>query len=400
MDVRTTALPDRAEYFIDNAGECGEITDMASVVCRLYADPDRLMEIIGGLEWRGLNSRREICLEIERYAHTLLSQVPEPRRSTLTLYGMNGILRTINEIAVLLADWNYEDETKGGCAKDFRDHWRLRRNMTPTPRAMRHLTSPRAIRRYAKRSDEVLHLRKLVRMLAANRVEGPENVEEVQEDIFRDLQLQHAIARLDRVKLFDRKPRERRTRRVLKRAAVIAAAVVGAANVSALARGEPVCITGDSLVIEASLAHDIAAEGHGALRLTLRGLDGSRLAGLCMYQEAPALDQLTSIALHLSAGEERAVLSAGNLYAIDPAAISHPALQDRVKPPPISADDGRGFLAMFGRRAEERYRAGMVAYKAKYLPVYREAVATAVLGVVSRGRLEVIGAAGRRQYEA
>jgi hypothetical protein len=127
---------------------------------------------------------------------------------------------------------------------------------------------------------------------------------------------------------------DRRMRRSIRRstirAATIASAILGATAVSAFARGEPVRLpTPSNMVMEVALSGSISRSGHGAVQVNLRDDEDKYLAGLCVYQELPALDQLASLALHVQSGGLTDILTVGNVYNISPEAFAHPLLAEK-----------------------------------------------------------------------
>ena len=71
--------------------------------------------------------------------------------------------------------------------------------------------------------------------------------------------------------------------------------------------------------------------GHGGVILTAVDPNSKRkLANMCLYHDkTPALDQLTAIALAVSAGEEAEIMQTANLSRVTAAGRAHPLVQQR-----------------------------------------------------------------------
>ncbi len=118
-----------------------------------------------------------------------------------------------------------------------------------------------------------------------------------------------------------------------RRAAVMAAGLLGAATVSAFARGEPVTLPGASCSLIVERTGPLHALGHGKMAVSVAAHDGTKLADLCVYiDQTPALDQLTAFALHTSAGIESEIIAASNIIRTYPGAEDHPALEGKKRP--------------------------------------------------------------------
>lgn len=428
MEIRRTLLPHDLQYCLDGASECCGITAAADIAIRLYGEAERLDAILNGDQpensgrhhWRNDLRHREIA--IERYGAEIIAQLPGPRRTALVERGLLSLTNDVKEKAEWLASAHFEDATKGGCLRPFRDHVRLTRDMRPTPKTARRLRSFRAIRTYVTAEcDDLPKQRQLFEILGSIPPGGP-TTEADREAIFRDLDGQldshrRAVRQaIEDVKWRDRfladqtiietdrvmvrlKPgvrakmhRERReTRRAVKRAALLAAAMLGASSVSAFARGEPVMLSGPELAISARLTGSISAKGHGALQIGIHEADGAKLAGLCVYQQAPALDQLVSLALHVSAGCINEVVATGNVYAVEPRADAHPVIAARVQHARPALEPVDEVVAISSRRPWGRYRderelfdAARAAYAAEMRPVYEDIIATIVFGPAAK----------------
>lgn len=405
-EIRTTPLPPDIEYYLDGAAEFGEMTSGPNTACRLYGETKRLMAIIDDETLVPRERRRawrtDKSYRVELYGWEIIAQLPPARQAILAVDSKASLAYRANDLAEFAASARFNDATTGGALLPWFPHSRrmgLTRSHEPTPALGRRLKSPAAIRRYVKgtaHADDIENLRRLYKTLiakapAAALLNFPDYEAEhaaLDADMAgqRERQRERALAAaqrlLDEVDIRSTPP-DRRRRRVLRRGAVIAAALIGAANVSAFARGEPVTFSADGLDVSVKARGSLAAVGHGSVDIDL--MNGStRLAGLCVYQDLPAIDQLVSIGLHIQSGELNAVLSAGNLYGITAAGTEHPAIAARAKQttvtvpsssatwvPPMPARGAIDFGLL--RQVEQRY-------KAETFPIYREAVRLAVFG--------------------
>ncbi|CDX26731.1 hypothetical protein MPL3356_60521 [Mesorhizobium plurifarium] len=435
LEIRRTLLPHDLSYCLDNASQCCGITAAAEIAIRLYGEASRLDQIWNsgkdvdcGRKWRLSLLDRELA--VERYGAEIIAQLPGPRRMALMERGILSLVHDVITKTEWLSDCYYEDMTKGGALRDWLPVPRVRRDMLPTPKVARRLRSRAAIKRYIlDEGDELPKQRKLFETLAAIPPGGPATDED-RDAIFRDLgdqmesharaarqavetanwmaemeamspaaQVDQVLVRLKpdarrrirdkiRLELKDRKQR----RRAVKRASMLAAAVLGASTVSAFARGEQVMLPGPEVSISAKLTGPISESGHGALSVGVHQLDGTRLAGVCVYQEAPALDQLVSLAMHVQSGNVEDILTIGNLYSIEPAADAHPLIvahrgarldlhAGEWEVPPAERPERLGRI----RRQDihdnqQAYNAGKQAYLEEMGPVYEEIIATIVFG--------------------
>lgn len=398
MEIRWSFLPVRVQHFLDAALEEGEMTAAAATACRLYGDSTVLTDLLRDDDWRGIRSRRVRAIAAENYGIDLIKRLPPARGDALLAMGILSLTRATRELVPVLCAWNFEDSTKGGCLLPFRRHWRLTRSDELPPKTARRLKSPRAIRRYVERSVEVRHLRILAagifdsikgrtfnldcwqaewrdvvadlneqRQLASLLVE--DDIEQPDGGIpAADINLAHHV-----VPAIETRRQRRSRRRSMIKAATLAAALVGTATVSAFARGEAVTIRGEKFSISAQRTAWLWWMGHGAIQVGIVANDGRRLAGLCVYQDkTPALDQLATLALYASAGDEESVLAAGNLYAIEPDAHSDPLFAGRrettLRPAGIPG------------ASEDAFNLSRALYVRQMTPLYEREAMTRVFG--------------------
>lgn len=427
MEIRKTLLPHDLQYLLDGASEHGGITGAADIAVRLYGSAERL-DAIGnaGRPRRGSGFRaglRSMELDIERYGVEIIRELPAPRRMALLERGMLSLIHEVGSEAEWMAQWHYEDETKGGCARPFLKQWRLTRDMLPTPKLARRLRSPAAIRRYIHdEGSDINHCRALFEIISTI-PQGATPTDADRQALFEDLdgqldshrkaqrlaieearwqaQIQarelppevqefadQVLVRLKPGILQRRRKVAKERRRATKRAAMLAAAVLGASTVSAFARGEQVLLPGTDVGLSARLTRGIGSTGHGAIQVGVHDTQGTRLAKLCVFQEAPALDQLVSLAMHVRAGCVDQVLDTGNLYAIEPAADAHPVITSRAPRRPVGdvgeiIDDAMA-NRRWGRQAPRDtlalYRAGLEAYERETKPIYEAVIAEMIFG--------------------
>mgnify|MGYP000252198734 CR=1 FL=1 len=407
---QTSALPGEVQYFIDGACEEHELLGCHHVALTLYGDRARLAEIVAGTvariepedviaraavvdagrtprNWRA--GRLSIALALAEEAASLIRRCPFADQVGFAALGYGHLRLVVRDHAEFFASWRFEDATTGGAAKPFLKHWRLDRQMRPTPAVRRHLASPKAIRRYVKHNQEWRHVRALYETIAdlplpCDVSAGERLIEALKQRANEQRSRMYAdlVRRAPRSDPKIVRKIQAASRKVTKRAAVMAAALLGASTVSAFARGEPVIIPAKDIAFRVVAAGSMDHLGHGALHVDLQTLEGQRLSGLCVYfDKTPALDQLSAIALHAAAGEEATVIRAGNLYAVEAAAAEHPALAGRATPiaaqvPEIMSDRARIEMA----KAE---------HLALHGAIYREATAIAILGRRARFILEV-----------
>lgn len=178
------------------------------------------------------------------------------------------------------------------------------------------------------------------------------------------------------------KPRDRRRRQgVIKRASVMAAALLGAGTVSAFARGEPIRIPGQEVAFELRSTSRLGHIGHGGVEVAIVSHDGKRLSKLCVYHdETPALDQLTAFALRIAAGDEREIISTGNLYAVEGNAADHPVLIERLNARATEIVYGGALRGGHILGRDDQFRLRCSAYCIETAPVYRRAVAHVLFG--------------------
>lgn len=123
----------------------------------------------------------------------------------------------------------------------------------------------------------------------------------------------------------------RKQHRIATKSANAAVMVLGRDPVSRFMHGAPISLPGEQITLEAKLIGSIwSTTGHGNMTVDVKSHAGERLAGLCVYFDAtPVLDQLAALALHISAGNELAVLAAANVTSLTPEGGRHPIFAER-----------------------------------------------------------------------
>jgi hypothetical protein len=426
MEIRKTQLPHHIEYFLDGASESMELDGGSYFLCHLYGDPDRLAAIVDpplpltperamAKDFR-LRERttREICHDLINYADSLLPQIPVEQRGAVVYAGFSWIKYAIDQLAECQANWAVTDATVGGCLQPFLKKYNLKRNGSIPPRLNRRLHAPNFIRRYVKSENGSLELRAvctqvmrrcatvpkeyvksghLVADMERQRQAFPLSGE--QETLAVDL-ADRTDALVDapqrRVKLSAKGRRELRARRkvhhrVLRRAAVIASAVLGASTVSALARGEPIKIEGDTAKFELTRRDSLARVGHGALRVSMLDKSDRRIAELCVYFEGtPAIDQAVAFSLYAKAGLESEIIETANVTSREEGA-DHPLLAAKraARAEPAVADVMTA-LNNFRHEPYDRWRARCEQYWNETRGIWIEALTVFVTGQNRRAR--------------
>ena len=400
MEPRKYPLPHDIAYLVDCASEMDGITAAADIALRLYGDPDKIEAIFERNRGHGRGYLRECELELEKYSAEIINALPPARRMALLQRGLLSVLRIISDQSAYFVHATYSDNTIGG----YETPSRKIKSARPTPKVARRIRSRAYIARGLKKSKEIVHVSALWKVLLT--IDNPHGNPSDEDVLIADLNAQRERYRaavlsygLVDVLPFDvpppqkadrRKTRQQRT--VVKKAAVLAVAMFGASAVSAFAKGEPIVIQGDAVTFAVKPTSTIFASGHGAVRVDLRDpATNEDVASLCVYQDAPALDQAVSIALHAAAGEESAVLKTGNVFAVRKGQESNPILAGRKLPAAI------GDLPFFQRTAfDDEHAKAMEDFHKEIFPIAEEIAATIVLGpTVSMWRKNDIRGIGR-----
>lgn len=409
MDIRLTPLPDTHQHFLDGAVDEAGMTSASGIALCLYGDPGRIAGIIDRSRTRPFSwrARQVICFELAEYSFEIIAALPLHRQGALISMGFAHILSSISSLSETCADWAHEDMTIGGALEPYRRHARHDDDFHATKGAARKLYAPGWIAKRARSYVEVLHLRDTARRMIQAGRNVPLNYDTgpVSDDINRQMTaFRAAWAQIPReddyigapgwdaptLAAYDRagqprptKPRvrlvDKKARRIIKRATVMAAALLGASTVGAFARGEHVVLPGRAVDLQVRCVGPLAAQGHGRLAISVLDKAATPLADLCVYiKDTPALDQLTAFALHMEAGMEADVIRDANITRIWPAGVDHEAIR---KP-------GKSHAAawMPGGRMDEwaRQRAARNAYYEATKDVWQREIRTIVLGRLAR----------------
>ena len=396
MQFQRAPLPAEVEYVLDCALECWEINAFDHAVLTLLGD----RKITDGIldhqnrDGRGLRARQGLCLRLDAYAHQLVADLTTTEQASFAAFGMLPEPLKLFGLAQFLATTNHEDQTVGGAMLPYRRYPRCDRNYDPTPRARRRLYSPNAIRRHAKLEEQAIPL---ARLLAAGLRRLPPSAPRDADlvlDLLREQRDSHRQAHAAARAKFEAEQRlrfgartsgvDRRVRKAVRRAALFTAGLIGASQVGAFAQGQAITLPGRSLSLEVARNRSVASTGHGALDVRLCTPDGIRLANICVYfDKTPALDQVAALALHLNAGEEAAILDAGNLFSVTPAGAEHPLVIARQAKPATAEDQAlvnRMTRHGLGQTDQDRKRAAQQRYEADTIGIYFDAVRTQVWG--------------------
>lgn len=353
INFRQTSLANDTQYVLDSALDNRDINAFDYAAVSLLGDQKIVDEIWetpsdhNGRSWR--NGRAAICLRTDAYAHQLVAELPRYDQMAFVAFDLMSEPGRIFELAEFMADWNFTDSTVGGAKVPFFKKRLCDRNFEPNKGVRQRLYAHGAINRYVKiesTTDGFGHYRSLI--AGIRKMAWPNNLSDGREvHAWMDAQ-QAAIAIRQRaaeerfidanqIPLNDA-PRElwaairagkriikKKVRRRITKSAAIAASFFGAQAVSAFASGAPIEILGQTMVLEAQANGSIGKMGHSALNIKVKSTEGKRLAKVCLYfDQTPALDQLVALKLHMDAGEEKELLSTGNLYAITEDGANHP----------------------------------------------------------------------------
>jgi len=125
-----------------------------------------------------------------------------------------------------------------------------------------------------------------------------------------------------------RRQRRKRQRKVMARSAVAASRIVGDETARLYVRGDSITLTGRRFGFRIRKG-SLWAHGHGAMEIDLTDPAGDRLCSLCVYADnAPSLDQLSTLALYVMAGDEESYIEAANLFNVAAAAFAYPPLRE------------------------------------------------------------------------
>lgn len=392
MQICGAPIPPDCQYILDSAVDLGELDGLSHVALNLLGERLQIMQLIDEpapcYSDRRLAARQDMCYRLSEYARTVVGALDTPHQRAFVAKSLIAERHRSHELAEILASWNYEDSTVGGALQPFRrGAVRLRRDGTPTPRVLRRLRSPEAIRRYVRGDPaaSVQHHARLAHGIAA--LPWPDHPSEARllDPLFeaqegarnrrRERAMQEFVNRHGAVGKSRKKIGSHR--KLLARSATTSARLLGDAPTRAFLRGEAVSIpTAGDLIFQVR-SERTSALGPGAVRVSLAATRGERLANLCLYfDDTPPLDQLVAIALHAEAGNAEELLSAGNLFDLTEAGAAHPALRDRARSPGL--DDHPFFrqrLFNYDRARQDR----MVRdYHRDYGQHYRRALEDAV----------------------
>lgn len=390
MKVREAPLPHDLQYVIDGAVELGHLTGGAHVACSLYgkiAEMDQL-SVAPRPGLRGWPATAAMIRDFEGYGQAIIARLDGAMQAAARGASATSMLRILADQGDFICGQSYEDEVWGGSM--IHRHQTMARRGNVYPRLDRRMRTDEWVKRRVRAHR---HEAGFVHVCGLWSLMG-EELPPISQDGFALLAAtmsdQRERARLRAAEYFrvrdgKKKPVERREqsrrRRCVIRATAAAVAVLGAATVSAFARGEAVVLPADGLAVEIRLATSIDGGGHGALNIGLKDGGGAFLSSLCLFQDLPVLDQLTSLALHVRTGGIADVIAAGNLYGTSGEAFAHPLLSAK-RPKP---SNGGMIPPLFGRvfkSADDRDRQREMcrAYEAEMSDRFRQRLFLTVLG--------------------
>jgi hypothetical protein len=348
MDLQTAPLPGDIEYFIDCAVEHEELDACAALALKLYAPRVALMTVIDqeykhdGPAW--MRQRVSKCDQLTDVADDILVRLPIETRAPLVWAGVRRVRQWVTGTANMMARWAQEDMIKGGCGEPYkqarnRAHWRHIDAYTLMPSQRRRLYDDGWIRKYVRQSPDKKNLTRMgVRTRARTIGMGYLSVKDQADKIATMLEAQHEsyrrtnerVIRQFAVRELTRSPALTKAhRKVVAKAAATAEQVVGRANLNRWNAGQPVTIAGETIAFDVARSGSSTTMGHGGLILTAVDKDtGRKLANMCLYHEkTPALDQLTALALAVSAGEEAEIMATANLSNVTDLGTKHPLIE-------------------------------------------------------------------------
>lgn len=412
MELRKAPLPADLQYVLDGGVEYGHITGGTHVACSLYGD----VEIMDTLHLspqpgkRGWEATAAMCQTMEHYGQGLIDQMDPVLKAACLGSTTTSFLRALKEYGDFVCGAAYEDAIWGGSMEHRHNTWASDRGRI-YKRLSYKLRTDDWVKRKVRRHHHEAGYRHLLEMRTLVPTPLPPATKEGFDLLNRTLSdqrsraaersrqwmLSHRVAEatlraddtLVRLKpAMKRKIRrvEAKHRRSIIRAATIASAIVGVSAVSAFARGEPVRLAGDQIVMEVRAGGSIGRIGHGGVSVILKDEADQYLASLCVYQDLPALDQLASLALHVQAGDMAEVIHSGNVFNASPTAFAHPALSNkspppsRLEPPRIIRDADNANVVIFPIDQFDVRQALMRGYEQEMGDRYRERVFIDVLG--------------------
>ena len=373
------------QYVLDSAVEAGHISGGAHATLFLFASNEEIDAILEAPSnrphWKGL-MRKGIALE--HYAQGVIAEMPLADAEALRSSSAVTILQKFNEYVEYAATKSFEDGAFGGFARDRHDRGfqgtRLSRKLR------RRLYGPNWIDRQCKLFASEYEMQGQIEIWRINdrrfdfSHEAVTRVHQLYQEHGRRRQqaIDEFMRRMDPATVKERKVETRKRRRATVRAAVLAAGVLGASQVSAFARGEPIHIDAGNLIVEATKTSCVTGIGHGAMRVNLLEPDRTHISGLCVYQDLPVLDQLATLGLFAQAGQVDKVIDAGNLYNTAPNARTRLGMKEPERAT-VSMDD-------FQRcTADVKFRRGLeLAYFEQTKRIWTERMAVHCYGRASR----------------
>lgn len=383
--LQTTPIDPQTEYVIDSALEHDELDAGSHVALKLYAPRTNLMRIVDDEDYvfdghDSMRTRLNRCEALANLADDILYQLPIHDRAPIAVAGWKAAHARIRSLAWHYAICAHQDAITGGCMVAWKrptggPESRRMHDYRLTAKQSRRLASLSWIKRYVRSEQETADLVRVGRRVRA-RLSGVDMAAhaDAAEQITRRLQAQHEgyrrynerqIARMSTTSQLSRaitalghRKVIRSQRAIIKRATVLAAGVLGAANLSAFAAGRPIELTGETLILEVARLSSAAAMGHGQLAMVaIDPISKRRLADLCVYHDrTPALDSVTALALAMQSGEESEIIRTANLSRVTDLGLQHPLIAEKGKQqmtrPHPPHDDRRAANEAYWRRTQ------------------------------------------------
>lgn len=357
MQLQSAPVPPDVAFFLDAALEHEELDAGSHVALKLYAPRVELMRIVDG-EWKlgtGTAPKRlDVCEKLTGLASSIMPELPIETRGAIAHAGVLHMRGQVNTLSWCLGTWAIEDEIQGGCLVPYKNRIsRAAHRYELSKKQERRLHAPTFVRRYVKGNDDARRLRRQGSLVISRAAPIPRAMMSDAAQLHANLLAEQLLAAHEGYRRFNQRQISRmadtfivgrsvttpasarkfarKQRRVIKRAAVCASSIIGSAGLTAFARGMPVTIEGQSLHLEVARLGSAASTGHGAISVVaVDPKSRRRLADLCVYHEkTPALDQVTALALAMSAGEEADIIATANLSNVSELGLAHSLIAER-----------------------------------------------------------------------
>lgn len=338
------------QYFLDASLECTHIApDVHAYMMHLCPEVDSVVDRYDGGRGRGASFARHWfrLQDMGRYCeeHFLDWRRDNRELSRGTSYVAFDqipfqIRHTVENHAALLVDTGFERLSALALLRS-EQHFGLSNDIAVMRRACRRAYHdlegyrPEAVAHAKGRHDEIYEP---LRALTA------EALAEYQ----KRLAAREAPAALTAARVYQQ-AQSRRLRNAVKRSKEFTRRLLGKQTTRLLLRGNGIQIQGELGCYEIKLENPaMLTTAHGGARLTVLTREGDiELCRLCIYTPGvPILDHVSSIVMHIRAGEEEQILKVGNPFSVKDAAYE----QDWLRPYLPQRTNRRGLLTLDPRR--------------------------------------------------